>query len=512
MDYSRVEGVGKAFSLRRRPIALPVSQAQSSVRGAWPLWLYGMGMLIPMVYFALRYPLRGNSELLFDIGQLSQYKRGEYLAYVVGLAILYVLYVLALRESRRLATRQGLPAVFGCGTALAVAMAWMYPATAVDVFTYAVRSRLLTTYNANPLAALFKNYPRDPWMRFAHSQWAAVPSPYGPLWNLIAAPITRFAGDRMTVALVGFKLLALGCLLAGGWVIGRTLASSSTPSPTTGALFYLWNPLVLWEGIGNAHNDVVMTLPLLLALLAWRKRQDYLVIPLLVVAALIKYVPALLIPLAAIVLWRRAASWSARWSLIGWSVGLSVLVADIALYPFYDLRAVLNSVAAQGRILRMSPAAVVFHQLVGRYPQATIGQWLRLGTRGILLATMVGLTVVLWKRPQWLPRACFEVLFVFLLVATWYFNPWYLIWPVGLAALLPWGWPSWRIITWTAGAMATYALMIWIAAWWRLDLVRVQNIGVPLMLTATLLLTCAEPVYALRRGRQLITEGVDVTK
>ena len=142
------------------------------VRSAWRLWLYGIGMLVPVFYFARRYPLRGNTERLLDIGKMAQYGRAEFAAYVGGMAILFGLYVLALYESRRLSDRQALPAVFGCGTALATAMAWMYPVNAIDIFLYAARARLFTAYGANPRAVYFRDFPDDPWRRFVSPEFA----------------------------------------------------------------------------------------------------------------------------------------------------------------------------------------------------------------------------------------------------------------------------------------------------------------------------------------------------
>jgi hypothetical protein len=491
-------------ALPEQPAKIATEPAVMLGRSAVRLWLYGLGMLLAVCYFARRYPLRGNSGGLMDLGQMAHYARPEFIRFVAGLTILFGFYVLALRESRRVATRDALPAVFGCGSLLAAGMAWMYPVNAVDVFLYAVRSRLLTTYGVNPMAALFRDYPHDPWMRFAHSQWAAVASPYGPLWNLIAAPITRFAGDRMTVALVGFKVLGILCLLAGGWAILRARIATSSASPATGALLYLWNPLVLWEGIGNAHNDIVMTLPLLLALLAWTKRRDALVIPLLVVATLIKYVPALLIPLAAVAVWRRAETWGQRWLTLGWSVALSLLVVDLALYPFYDFQAIRNSVAHQADIIRMSPAGVAFGILQRRYQGGDIRLWMRRVGNVLVLGSLAWQMLLLWRRPAWLTRAIFEIMYVFLLVATWYFNSWYLIWPVAVAALLPWGWPAWRIIAWSAGGLAYYGLITWVEAWWRPGFYPLQAAGVLVIFGATVLLTLAEIVS------KLVTKGMDV--
>ncbi len=472
-----------------RSAGFPPDRAPVRTRSAWRLWLYGLGMLIPALGFAHRYPLRGNSDRLVDIGKLAQYGVTEFAGYVAGLTLMFALYILALRESRRLTTPRALPAIFACGTALAVAMGWMYPVNAIDLFIYAVRSRLLTTYGVNPLTARPVNFADDPLMRFASQEWGTHVSPYGPLWNLVAAPVTALAGDRLGPALAGFKLLAIVALLLGGWLIVRTLAVIDPDAAATGALFYLWNPLVLWEGIGNGHNDIVMVVPLLAALLAWARRRDGWVIPLLIVATLIKYVTMLLLPLAAIALWRRTDTWAERGRVALASVGFSLLAIAVAFFPFYDLGAVLESIAAQGDIFLTSPAAMAIGLLRTDYPVIEIKQWARAIGYSLLLAVLVWQMLVLWRRPERLPRAAFETLFVFLLVATWNFRVWYLIWPVALAALIPWGWPAWRTIAWTAGGLAGYALFIWGWEWWGADFYAVQNVAVPLMTGPALLLT-----------------------
>jgi len=320
----------------------------------------------------------------------------------------------------------------------------------------------------------------------------------------VVAPITALAGDRMTLALAGFKLLAVASVLVGAWAIARTLGAWRPADAATGALFYAWNPLVLWEGIGNGHNDTLMTVPLLLALLTWAKRRDGLVLPLLVVAALIKYVAVLLLPLAAVALWRRAETRPARRRLVLASAALSALAAHVAFVPFYDLGAVRDSVAAQGDIFLTSPAAMAIGLLRDDYAVAEIRRWAKILGYGALLATLAALAIAAWKRPDRLPRWCFEALFVFLLVATWNFRGWYLVWPVALAALLPWGWPAARMIAWTAGALAGYALFIWGWEWWGADFYTVQNAAVPLMTGGALALTLAEAVVRLASRRSSV--------
>ena len=466
-------------------------------RSALLLWLYGCAMLVPVLYFVSCYPLLPNAGTLTDLGKLVHYKPGAFAAYVGAMATLFGLYILALHESRRLPTRRALPAVFGVGSALACSMIWMYPVNAVDVFLYAVRSRLWTTYGANPIAALPRDYPYDAWAGFAHQQWAKVGSPYGPLWNLVAAPITYLAGDQMLIALIGFKVLAVVCLLAGGWVIVRARAAAAQAPPATGALLYLWNPLVLWEGVANAHNDVLVALVLLLALLAWTKLWNGFVVPLIVVAALIKYVPLLLIPLATLALAKRVENWQERWRLLLVSIGLSTLAVLIALYPFYDLGAIRTSIAHQSSILRMSPPAVVIRWLGHYYPGEEVRRWVRFTGVGIVLTLVVWQGLAVWRRPRHLPRASYEVVYACLLVVIWNYTAWYLIWPAALAAVLPWGWPAWRMIAWTAGAMACYSLVIFIEAWWKPGPATIENVAVVLAFGATILLSLCEIIYRL---------------
>ncbi len=463
------------------------------------MWLYGLLMFIPLLGFAWRYPLVPNSGGLTDIGKLAQYERAEFIGYMAGMAALFTLYLLALRECRKLPDHAALPAVFGCGWLMAACMVWMYPVNAIDVFLYAVRSRLLTTYGVNPNSVPFITYPNDTWLPFATTYWAERLSPYGPLWNLVSAPFTALAGENMLVAVVGYKLLFVACLLLGGWVITRCFAAVKRPGGAAAALLYLWNPLVLWEAIGNAHNDVLLALLLLLAFWAWQTRRGVLVIPLLIAASLLKYVTLPLLPLVALALWRRASTWPARWWLIGWSTALSALVTIVALFPFYDLNALQSSVQQQGALYYTSPTSFAVALLNDWYATGTVLRWATIIGVVILVATVAWQLLTLWRNPERLPRACFEVTYVFLLVAVASSRSWYLIWLVALAALLVSRWAAWRTIAWSAGSLASYALFIWIEAWWQPGYDMMQLVAVPMILGGTLLLTAIELLFRLAR-------------
>jgi len=501
-----------------RPALADQRAADSSAPNILLLLLAGALVVGPAVGFAQRYPLLAHARELTDIGKLAHYAPLEFAGYVGGLGLMFAGYVWGLWLCRRIPARRAVPLVFAVGVVAALAMAWMYPVNAIDLFIYAVRSRIFTAHGANPLAVPPNAFPRDPLMRFASAEWSDDVSPYGPLWTLVAAPTTAFVGRDLPRALLALKALAVVAALAGGWIAARIAAADDPERAARAALVYLWNPLVLWEGIGNGHNDVVMMACALLALLAWARRRDVWVIPLLVVAAAIKYVALALLPLAAVALWRRApaaagddgalpfgrsAAWRARLRLALASALLSAAVLVVAFAPFYDIGAARASVEAQGDIALTSPAAVAIGMLYERVAPETARLWVRAASLGLFGVGLAVALVVVWRRPAAFPRAAFETMFLLLLAATWNFRPWYLIWLVALAACLPVGWPTARAIVWSAGGLAGYALFIWGWEWTKWPWPTVQLVGVLLMTGPVVLVTLGEGARLLVGRRSL---------
>ncbi|MDQ3044055.1 MAG: hypothetical protein M3R06_02730, partial [Chloroflexota bacterium] len=455
-------------------------------------WTGATAMVGASLGFTWRYPLLGNTDVLTDIGIMSNYAAPAFISYLVGLSFLFGGYLVAVHSARHLPTGQVAPPVFAIGALLGGIFAGMYPVNAIDIFIYAVRSRIWTEYGLNPNAVRPDQFWNDPYMQFASPAWAGEVSPYGPLWNLIAAPGTWLGGDRIATALLFYKLLAVFAVIATGLVIYRTLLATRPTNAAAGALFFLWNPLVLWEGIGNGHNDVLIALLIAAAAFAWVKRAYALVIPILVAATAIKYITLLLIPLAIVAIWRILPTWHARARAAIASAILSFGIALVALYPFYEIGALVDSVDRQSALFATSPAAVAVDQLrafVGKRDARSVV--VGVGT-SLLVFSAIVLLVSVWRRPDRLIRAWFEMLFVFLALATWNFRGWYLIWLIAGAALLPFGWPAVRMVTWVAGNLAAYSLFIWIWAWWEVDFATIQNVAVPIMFTAPLLLTAVE--------------------
>ena len=468
-------------------------------------WLPAAFLLVPAVFFASRYPLLGNIRLT-DIGLLSAYGVPELVLYLVGLVSLFAGYLGSLRmlRGRRFAAVRGF--VLTTSAALLLGFGALYPVNAIDLFIYAVRSHLLTTYRLNPNAvepALFWN--SDPYVRFASRQWAETTSPYGPLWNLVSSPATLLDLGHILIAVLILKLLIIASAVTTAWLIYDVVRHERPGEAIAAAVAYLWNPLLLWEGIGNGHNDVIVMLPVVAAVWCWRRGHDRWVIPLLVASALTKYVTALLVPFAILLLWQRRRSWPARLRLAGWSISGATAVAYVALYPFFNIDALRASAESQSGIFLASlgAAAIYVSDLLDlRFPVARSFQ---IASSALLGLTLLVLLAALGRGRLRFERVVFEAMFALLLLATWNFRPWYIIWLVTLAALLPAGWPLWRTTVWGACALLSYAHYIWIREWWPWDRTVFFLIGIAIAFVPVLAVTVAE-IAAIVRTKEFQVE------
>jgi len=248
--------------------------------------------------------------------------------------------------------------------------------------------------------------------------------------------------------------------------------------------------------------------PVVAAIWCWRRGHDRWVIPLIVTSVLIKYVTALLLPFALVVLWQRYRHRPAaqRWRLLVWSLGLSLAITYLALFPFFDLAALRESAVQQSGIFLASLGAAVFHIANLFSLSFPAERWVQGVGSTILATTAVILLVRLARGRVGFERALFEAMFALLLVATWNFRPWYIIWLVALAALLPIGWPLFRTVTWAAGALLAYAHYIWVREVWPWDRTVFFLIAIAIAFVPVLAVTLTEavsPVFMQRFSRQL---------
>ena len=427
------------------------------------LLLLGVSSATIYLLYVCLYPLiiYGQADRPFDLEQLSRDRPWAALTYVAGLVVLFAAFWAALRlaQQHQLSSRR----VIAFGLLFGLILVWLYPVTATDLFQYVLRARVRVVHGANPMVVAPDQFPDDPLLPFA-GEWADDLSPYGPAWELLAEGVARL-GPRGAVsgalAYKGVALLAyLACLGLLSWgVRGNAHA----------LLLFAWNPLVLLQGLGNGHNDLLMLAWALLALLLWERRGLWAAaVAALTLAILTKASAALLAPLLLLAVLRTQRGWLRRLGVLAGAALLALGLTLLAYLPFWppweSLAGVLNELSQRytytvAALLRLLLRTFLPADLAWAIPR-TGGQ--------ILFAIIYGWILAwLWQGRIRLAEAGFLAYFAFLFTST-SFRIWYPLWLVPLAALHLT--PRTRLRTFLFSITAEFSILMFYLVWrWLLN-------------------------------------------
>ncbi|HWE91724.1 MAG TPA: polyprenol phosphomannose-dependent alpha 1,6 mannosyltransferase MptB [Pseudonocardiaceae bacterium] len=185
-----------------------------------------------------------------------RYGHGKQLSTAVlylGLALLVWAWIKLGREARAgRVDRRGILCAIAAWTA---PMLIAPPLFSHDVHTYLAQGDLaLHGYNPYQYGVSVLN---DKLSNSVDAMWQNTPTPYGPLFILIAKSVALIAGQSTIVGIVSMRLvLGVGLLLLC-WALPR-LADRLGGDPATALWFGAANPLVLTYLVGGAHNDLLM--------------------------------------------------------------------------------------------------------------------------------------------------------------------------------------------------------------------------------------------------------------
>ena len=308
--------------------------------------LVALGILTAAIYAGIVYlfPLLayGFATKSYDLEKLSRGREWAAGFYVAGLLLVFAVFAAAFFLVRRM--QRPLWPVVGFGLLFALILVWIYPITAIDIFYYVLQGRQEVIYGLNPLSIPASQVPGDPLVPLV-GEWSAFPSPYGPIWGVLSTAVVRLGFAGPVDGSLAFKAIALAvyalCLLVLIWGTNRRADA---------VLLFAWNPLVLLEGPGHGHNDLLMITVAALALILWEKRHWWAAAVLvLALAAAIKIPVAILGPLLLASILRQQLAWPRRMLVFGIAALLSattMLIAYIPYWPPWESMAVLSKMFA----------------------------------------------------------------------------------------------------------------------------------------------------------------------
>lgn len=325
----------------------------------------------------------------------------------------------------------------------AVPLLAAFPVGSRDVFAYAFFGKMWGLYGVNPYLEPPSLVAHDAWFPFLQAWWKDTTITYGPLFTYQSRIIYGMAGNSVVATVGAYKAVNVPLLAAAAWLlaaIGGEMEGGAGAGPgrrDRTVLLWLWSPLVLFESLGSGHNDLAMTVLVLVAVLSWLRGWWAVSVVFLGLSIWYKWYSVVLLPV-----W---VAWSARrWGVrvVGRLAAGTLLFALLSALVLLPLRGTLAPTMAHILSHRVAhllfptelppPLWVVFQAyaaagVFGRAGGEAIFAWTRLA----LMAG--GVAFLLWRRwsAAYRPSAFIEdlvwtlVVFFFCAVSALY--PWHLL-------------------------------------------------------------------------------------
>lgn len=334
--------------------------------------------------------------------------------------------------------------------AFAAACALALPVFTQDFWLSAAWGRMAAA-GANPYYTLFT--PET----LAGLQLDHFPMPmsYGPLWGIVSAGVMLAAGDSVLLAAVLFKAVLAGAWIGALYLVYRIMEDAPARERALAVAVLGWVPAGVGQSLAEGHNDIAMVAPALLWLFLLLRGRAQAPIA-LVASTMCKYAtaPLLLIDLIhALRLqrldWRRYVLRLVAPGLLG----LATMAVFFRSLQFFDGLRLVDS----WHFLQPRDAVEAI--------ELTLGIWLRplvLAATAVFPAFAAFALWTAWREPGTgsLLKATISLVAAILFAAISHFWPWYAVWGLAFAALLPTWWLSRFIIG--VAVMAPFTL----AAWW----------------------------------------------
>jgi alpha-1,6-mannosyltransferase len=259
--------------------------------------------------------------------------------------------------------------------------------------------------------------------------WQHTPSPYGPVFLVVAEVVARLVSTHLLAGVLAMRLIAVaGLALLAVSVPVLARAAGIAPAPA------LWlatlNPLVLIHLVGGAHNDALMA-GLLAAGLAAAVRHRPLVATVLVVAAALVKAPAALGLVAVAAIWAsqlpgRRPGPRAALAVGATAAGVTAAVTAVAGTGYGWAGALSTPISSQNwsltGMLGRWTAAMLAHDDVGAALAVHLWRWAG------LLATLIVAGLVWTYRNRLGPLSGLGIVLVAVVVFGPALRPWYVIW------------------------------------------------------------------------------------
>ncbi len=174
--------------------------------------------------------------------------------YIIIVLLLFGFYLLFLflASKNKISKKQ----VWSLSIISTVILSFSYNAFSYDLFNYMFDARIITHYGQNPYLHKALDYSSDPMLNFM--RWTHRTYPYGPAWLVLTAPLSFIGFNFFLPTFFLFKFLGSLSFLGTAYFTAKILKKISPKNELFGLSLFVFNPLIIIEGLVSSHNDLPM--------------------------------------------------------------------------------------------------------------------------------------------------------------------------------------------------------------------------------------------------------------
>ncbi|WP_434622864.1 hypothetical protein [Azospirillum sp. B2RO_4] len=286
---------------------------------------------------------------------------------------------------------------------------------------------------------------------------------YGPLWAVVSAGVMALSGGNVWVTALLFKLVLAGAWIGGLAIIRQIGRTRDEATAAAGLVAFGWLPIGHIYSAGEGHNDMAMVVLMMLWLmrLSAGDRAGPLA---LAASAACKYTSAALVAVDLLYRLGRTGTRDLKGGVTAYLLrGIPAAAFFLAvLFLFFRSPAFFDAVRGMSGWQWLHPVDVV------RVAERLLGvdmaplRWLVRGAfAGFALWSLAAL--YRWPTAENAWKAAAAVMAAVVLGLSTHLWPWFMLWPLALAALVP----SWWFSRWIFGvaALAPFAVV----PFWRYE-------------------------------------------
>jgi len=287
----------------------------------------------------------------------------------------------------------------------AIILSFSYNAFSYDVFNYMFDAKIITHYGQNPYLHKALDFSKDPMLNFM--RWTHRTYPYGPIWLILTVPLSFIGFNFFLPTFFLFKFLSSLSFLGIAYFTSKILKKISPKNELFGLALFVFNPLIIIEGLVSSHNDLPMIFFAVLSLYLLIEKKYFVSLLSLFFSIGIKFATVLLLPIFLYSLLKRKENqidWAKVLNYIVplMTISLVLVIMRTNFQPWYLLYIVAFAPFLKDRYYALIVSTVFpFFALLEYVPFLYKGDWNQPVPNILFLLTALGaflsIAIIIWK-------------------------------------------------------------------------------------------------------------------